>query len=138
MPGQDHRSYAANMVPPIPPNYLGGPGRCQFESTPQFEALLSRWLPTFGAVGGIRLTAMFGDLCCVPSVSAEDSLAEIAGAARTGKISAARGRKTGRSFENSVVGIVILDHRRQVLLPNHARFEVFNEVEDGNGWAPLF
>jgi len=64
-----------------------------------------------------------------------DSLAEIA-ELREQQISA-REEENRSIIENSVVGIVILDHRRQVLFANHAALEVFNEVEDGMGGRPL-
>ncbi len=131
---QDHNHTAGKYGTTYTTEFFGRTWTVQFESTPQFEALFPGGTPLLALVAGIALTAMLMIVLRAIRQRA-NSLAEVA-ELREQQISA-REEENRSIIENSVVGIFILDHRRQVLFANHAALEVFNEVEDGMGGRPL-
>ena len=131
---QDHEHAAGKYSEVYTTEFFGRTWTVQYESTPLFEALFPGGTPLLALIAGIALTAML--IVVLRAIRQRgDSLAEVA-ALREQQISA-REEENRSIIENSVVGIFILDERREILFANHAALEIFDKHEDGMGGLPL-
>ena len=131
---QDHEHAAGKYSVAYATEFFGRTWTVQYESTPLFEALFPGGTPLLALIAGIALTAML--IVVLRAIRQRgDSLAEVA-ALREQQISA-REEENRSIIENSVVGIFILDERREILFANHAALEIFDKREDGMGGLPL-
>ena len=131
---QDHEHAAGKYSVAYATEFFGRTWTVQYESTPLFEALFPGGTPLLALIAGIALTAML--IVVLRAIRQRgDSQAEVA-ALREQQISA-REEENRSIIENSVVGIFILDERREILFANHAALEIFDKREDGMGGLPL-